>query len=48
MRENLWKSWQYNKRNLIVNLYIIKEYLKSEKIQHKRKFSMFLYTSNLA
>ena len=43
----IWKkSKQYNKKIIIVELYIYMEiYVKAEKNQHKRKPSMFLYTS---
>ena len=39
---NIWQFGKYNNK-IIVNLYIPQSW---KKIQHKRKLSMFLYTSN--
>ena len=42
----IWENVPNIIKNLIVNLYIIKISKSWKKIQHKRKLSMFLYTSN--
>ena len=35
------------KKNLIVSLHIIKKYVKAKKNQHKRRLSVYFYTSNI-
>ena len=41
------KKQQYNKKRLIVNLYIIKNIERLKKIHHQRKPSMFLYANDI-
>ena len=44
----IWEKVSNIIKKLMVNLYIIKKSKNWNKIQHKRKVSMFLYTSNIA